>query len=825
MYWHELRLIEIVAPAGYGKTTFAALWLHTLSNHPADDRPTAIWLALDPAQNSATQFTHQLGEVLNSQFPALEEFFALARAGQITTHRLAEACCREIGTSARPVLLVIDDFHVAQDEEIHAFIQHLVDDAPDTLHLMLLSRTPPPLRIHRLARAHAVVVLEEADLRLDHEEFERFAAAVGLQADPNHEIERRSAGWILGLHMLAMSSRTRTSAQTPAPGNARMLADFFDTEILAPLPPPLRTLLVETSVLPFLSTPLVAAAAALDPAHCDEMLCSAAASNVFINVFGEDHASYRLHPLFREHLLRLPGAGPDPLRRRAAAWLAAHGEIDAALDLLPPSCEDDAVEIITRAAHHALLHHELSSVRRWLARLPEARVAASPRLSLDAAWHSLFSDSRDLRPHVERARAALAVNAVIEPDEYCGEVEVLDAWCLYLEGRNDAALNAVRAAERNISAKPTITAAYVAMLQALSSQGEDDFLARSALLHRSAALFHQAGYTHGAVIATMMLNSLKLRYCDLPGALASCDYALGILAHAHQSHSPIACEIHLARAELLYFMGRIAEARIDFQRAIQLADIGAYLVHVYLQLCDLHEHRTEAIDDVEDVRLWTPAAASLNPISISMFGYVRILRDQHLGRPDRCWQTVESIGILPTDLQPHHPDAVWMAVLAGAVLGNRPIPNLDDLLHAFIHRTHETQYLWMHARTRALLIVHYERTGRHELALAALRDLKPDVERWQAPRLLQDFAEIRTLLALPKHQPSLDSEPQHPFNLSIQELRVLRLLTAGRSTDDMAAELVVSRETLRTHLRRCFRKLGVHSRLEAVKAAREAGII
>lgn len=746
--------------------------------------------------------------MLNSQFPALEEFFALARAGQITTHRLAEACCREIGTSARPVLLVIDDFHVAQDEEIHAFIQHLVDDAPDTLHLMLLSRTPPPLRIHRLARAHAVVVLEEADLRLDHE-----------------EIERRSAGWILGLHMLAMSSRTRTSAQTPAPGNARMLADFFDTEILAPLPPPLRTLLVETSVLPFLSTPLVAAAAALDPAHCDEMLCSAAASNVFINVFGEDHASYRLHPLFREHLLRLPGAGPDPLRRRAAAWLAAHGEIDAALDLLPPSCEDDAVEIITRAAHHALLHHELSSVRRWLARLPEARVAASPRLSLDAAWHSLFSDSRDLRPHVERARAALAVNAVIEPDEYCGEVEVLDAWCLYLEGRNDAALNAVRAAERNISAKPTITAAYVAMLQALSSQGEDDFLARSALLHRSAALFHQAGYTHGAVIATMMLNSLKLRYCDLPGALASCDYALGILAHAHQSHSPIACEIHLARAELLYFMGRIAEARIDFQRAIQLADIGAYLVHVYLQLCDLHEHRTEAIDDVEDVRLWTPAAASLNPISISMFGYVRILRDQHLGRPDRCWQTVESIGILPTDLQPHHPDAVWMAVLAGAVLGNRPIPNLDDLLHAFIHRTHETQYLWMHARTRALLIVHYERTGRHELALAALRDLKPDVERWQAPRLLQDFAEIRTLLALPKHQPSLDSEPQHPFNLSIQELRVLRLLTAGRSTDDMAAELVVSRETLRTHLRRCFRKLGVHSRLEAVKAAREAGII
>jgi LuxR family maltose regulon positive regulatory protein len=818
VHWRELRLIEVVAPAGYGKTTFTALWLHALSNLPAAQRPVVLWLALDPLHGGIVQFTQQLGEMLATHFPALTEFFALAHAEQIGIPQLVAACRRAIDDSPRPILLVIDDFHLAQDAEIHALIQALLDDAPKTLHLMLLSRTPPPLRVHQLVRNHTIAVLEEQDLRLDHEEFERFAAAASLPAERRREIEHRSAGWILGMHMLSTSSRTTHSAQATFDNND-MLAQFFDTEILARLSEPARSMLIATAVLPFLNISLVAAATALDPRHCAELLRSAAAANAFINVFGEDEVGYRLHPLFREHLLRHPDAGPALLRSRAATWLAEHDQVDAALDLLLPQLPQEAAAIVTVAGRRALLKHELADARRWMAMLPDAVIAASPRLALDAAWLCLFSEGVNLRTHVSRALDTLAAASDVPP-ELRGDAAVLDAWCLFLEGRADEAHDAVMLASRCLGDTPSISAAYLHILHTLTPSAPDDLYARITALQRSAAIFRQVGYEHGAAVAASSIAAIKLRYGDPAGALASFEYALGILTNIHFGRSSLASEMRCHYAEILLFMGRVDDARREFAQAAEFTQVVLHYPRTFMQLCDLYQRGTAAVDDAADAAEWAALVTSANPVMLSIIGVVRILRDYQRGRPERCWQTIESIGIFPHQLTPDLPDPIRFAVLAGAVLSNRNVPDLAEILQHTCDHLAATHNHWLGLRLRILRTIDLVHRGDLATAAAELQCLQTEVDRIHLPLLLSPFTELRRLTSTPA------LATQHlDHGLSAQEVRVLQLLDVGRSTDDIAAELFISRETVRSHLRKCFRKLNAHTRVAAITAARQAGIL
>jgi LuxR family maltose regulon positive regulatory protein len=828
--WRDLGLIRIVARAGYGKTTLAGMLLHTLAALPAEERPAAVWVSLDVNDGGRDAFLRRMDDALRPHFPELGEIFALERSNQCRIPQLVEACVRAFAAHPVPVVLVIDDCHLL-DDDARAALQAFLDGAPDALHLLLLSRTPLALRISRRLLDRRVLHLGEDDLRLDHEEFDRALSASGLamlSPAQRAEVERRTEGWILGLQMMAASPHARSGALFP-PSRNMMLDDFFDAEIFAPLPDHVRRFLLAVAVLPFITRELAAAALDRPADECDALLQEIAVSNVFVTSFaGNSTASgeaasigHRLHPLLREHLLRQPGAGDDDVRRRAAAWLAEHGEVDAALNLLLPHLVAAAADIVAVAGRRAVLQHEQADAQRWMKRLPEAAIAASPRLALDAAWLCLFSDGGDLHVHVARAQAAIAAAGDVA-DELRGDAAVLDAWRLLLEGRPDAARAATLEAARLLGDAPSIPAAYVQILNALTVPDDADVSVRAAALQRSIDIFLQVGYAHGAVIANSFLGTLKTRYCDPVGALASFEYAIGILTNMHFGRSSLAAEVCVWRAEILLFMGRLDEARKEFVHASEFMQGVDYYPRVYAQLCDLYQHGAAAIDDVADSAAWAAIVAALNPVMLSIVGMARILRDYGLGRPERCWQTVESIGILPHQITSDTPHAITLAVLAGAVLGGRSSPEITDVLARMRVEMQKTHDYWIDLRLHVLQVIDLVKRDDIAAASAHMQELSSRVEAVHMPLLISP---CRELCALTQQQRQQSVTAASHFGLSIQELRVLVLLAAGRSTDEMAAELFVSRETLRTHLRRCFRKLDVHNRMDAVHVARQWNLV
>jgi len=209
---------------------------------------------------------------------------------------------------------------------------------------------------------------------------------------------------------------------------------------------------------------------------------------------------------------------------------------------------------------------------------------------------------------------------------------------------------------------------------------------------------------------------------------------------------------------------------------------------------------------------------------LSIIGVVRILRDHCAGRPERCWQTIESIGIYPHQLTPDVPDPIRFAVLAGAVLSGRNVQDLDEILRRACDQLADAHNHWLGLRLRILRTIDLVRRGDHAAAAGEFQRLQPEVDRMCMPLLLSPFdallGDLRTRAA--SLAPAAQSLNQ---TLSQQEIRVLQLLDVGRSTDDIAAELFISRETVRSHLRRCFRKLGAHTRVAAINAARQAGIL
>jgi ATP/maltotriose-dependent transcriptional regulator MalT len=193
---------------------------------------------------------------------------------------------------------------------------------------------------------------------------------------------------------------------------------------------------------------------------------------------------------------------------------------------------------------------------------------------------------------------------------------------------------------------------------------------------------------------------------------------------------------------------------------------------------------------------------------------------------------VETLRVLPADLRAEMPDLLWIAVLNGAMANPRQWPQLGALLGDFRRRLESTRNSWLALRVRAMQVVHYLHGDDQAAAEAELDALLPEIERSGMLRTVLDWPQLEPLLA--RSQASfaqrLSGMFRHgvlagfPFGLSEHEMRVLRGIAANSSTAEIARKMFIETSTVRKHLVNLFRKMGVHSRAEAVHAAREAGL-
>ncbi len=411
------RLTAITAPAGYGKTTLVNQWC-------AEHEHPVAWLSLDDQDDEPRRFwsyvTGALEHTRLGHQDAIRRYLD-APGGEHIEGALTALINTLIEQSIEYVTLILDDYHLIQNPDIHRQMTFLVDHAPPALHLVLLSRTEPPLPLSRWRVKGWMDGLHASDLAFSETECSAFFndyMGLALDADNIRSIWQRTEGWAAAMQLAALSGRSAGSGQSsPAVfndgDNSRHISDYILTEILEQQPAEIRDFLLKTSVCRRLSAALCNSI--LERNDAQSILDQLVYANLFIIPLDTRDQWFRYHDLFREALAqRFRQTQPEAYRElhaRAIRWLLEEDHLQEAIVQLIQLEDWDWLEQVLEQYGNNLIHtgfHEL--VHNWLQHLSDERITENPRLMMLQIWALFFLNRlNNIEPLLEQLEDTLDI--------------------------------------------------------------------------------------------------------------------------------------------------------------------------------------------------------------------------------------------------------------------------------------------------------------------------------------------------------------------------------------------------------------------------------
>jgi LuxR family transcriptional regulator, maltose regulon positive regulatory protein len=403
-------LILISAPAGYGKTSLVVDWLTQRSRlgqrSTLGQRPGLItaWVSLDENDNDLDSFFRYLTTAVHNTYaparPCANTQALLGAPQPPPVETIAGTLINDLTGLPRPLLLVLDDYHLITHPAIRQVMATLVRHLPDTLRLLLITRMDPTLPLLTRRRAQQQLLeVRAADLRLAMDEARAVLTQIsGADVDEATVtlLEEQTEGWAIGLQLAGLSLREQEDpaafVRTFQTRHHRLIMDFLLDEVLAAQSQPVLDFLLKTSVLERLCDPLCATVVGEGVGDKQPLLADLASSGLFLVALDEERTWYRYHRLFRDLLLRRLAQvwGPDKtagLHRQAGTWLAGHGFTEEALRHFLAAGDVNAAAVLVEERRHDLLNQgETHRLARWLGSLPEEVIARHPALLQLKAW-------------------------------------------------------------------------------------------------------------------------------------------------------------------------------------------------------------------------------------------------------------------------------------------------------------------------------------------------------------------------------------------------------------------------------------------------------
>ncbi|MFK1577472.1 LuxR C-terminal-related transcriptional regulator [Pseudomonas aeruginosa] len=390
------RLLLIAAPAGFGKSSLAIEFCESL-----DPRWQSLWLGLSSRESDPGRFLERLLDGLRQYHPTLgEEALGLLKMRQrhqpFAFETWLDDLLDELGPCLdpqRPLLLVLDDYHLAQGAVLDRCLQFLLNHLPEGLVLLVTSRQRPDWHLARLRLSRQLLELSEQDLRLTAEESGALMAASGLELDEDalDALLERSEGWVAGLRLWLLARGDPEEQVSPGVHGAdELIRDYLLEEVIERQPPEVQAFLAQTARFERFCAELCDtvreagdSAAILD--HLQQ-------HQVFLVPLDENGQWFRYHHLFSDLLLArpLPDFGPSAgsLHLRACGWFSRHGLLDQAVEqALRAGQPDVAASLVQNLSEEQLLAEQnIATLLRWKMDLPDSLLASTPRLILLYGW-------------------------------------------------------------------------------------------------------------------------------------------------------------------------------------------------------------------------------------------------------------------------------------------------------------------------------------------------------------------------------------------------------------------------------------------------------
>ena len=437
----------VCGPAGSGKTAL----LSSVLGRASDER--VAWVSLEPGDDDPARFWEAILTSLSlaGAAPAGSALAALAAPVRDSRNAFMPLLVNALAELPEPVVLVLDDVHVARSRECLSDLGFLVLHAPDTLRLVLGARADPAIPLHVLRVRGRLVEVRAADLAFTESEAAALFVAHGVDLAPDlvAALCARTEGWGAGLRLAAHSLQGRDDPERfvkEFAGDDRVVGDYLLAEVLDRQPPRLRTFLLRTSIVDRVCGDL--ADALTSQGSSSDILAELERTNGFVLGVDSRREWFRYHLLFAK-LLRTRAARElgDELPRlhdRAARWYAAHGMGSEALQHAVSAANWDlAVELVAEHWFDLFVRGQGSAIRTLVDVLPAERQRGDAELAAALACAAFeVGDAEAGASHLQHARDAEAVLPPERRRRYLETLALARLYCARLDGDFESALEA-----------------------------------------------------------------------------------------------------------------------------------------------------------------------------------------------------------------------------------------------------------------------------------------------------------------------------------------------------------------------------------------------
>jgi LuxR family transcriptional regulator, maltose regulon positive regulatory protein len=574
---NERRLTLVDAPTGYGKTMLVAAWCAQRADAGAR---TVSWLSLSPADNDPMLFARYLIGALQGVGSVRELPEPMLDAPEATPTAWMRSLVNELADASEEITLVLDDYHVVTEPACHALVQFLLDRGPSSLHLIICTRTEPPLGLGTLRVAGELAELRTADLRFTLDEAAALLVQVeGLPLDEEAvaSLAERTEGWAAGLYLAALWLRGRAGTEADLErfaGDNRHVVDYLSELVLDQLDDEVREFLLMTSIADRVSTPLCEAITTTPVAG---MLEQIERSNLFLVPLDDTRTWYRYHHLFGEMLRsELARRHPDllpALHRRASRWYREHGLISEAIEQATSAGDyHDAAQMISEQWLAIGRWGGEATLRRWLDAFGPDELQNHPQLALICAFLTGVSGGTEIEfwRWLELAEQGLADDhsTITGTASLRGGVQMLRSAFGYRNIRTATAeaLRTARLEAETDGVFRVVALANLAFLLYLSGDPARARLALSEAIRDPLAQRRPYGYLFA--LSTSALISLDEGDGDRGERTAA--QALSYAEAAGLSENQVAGLLHVAIGRALSAAGRLGSARTRLEHGLTL---------------------------------------------------------------------------------------------------------------------------------------------------------------------------------------------------------------------------------------------------------------
>ena len=847
----ESKLLLLSAPAGYGKTTLLSAWAH------ASSRPVA-WFSLDAVDNDRTRFLTYLIHALRHVHAQVgRHTLDLLTSQQPQSTEIVLTPLINEFLSAPRMVLVVDNYHVIEEQQIHEALLFLLEHLPENLHLIIASRIDPPLPLARLRARHQLRELRTGELRFQREESAAFltkSMKLPLQDETITALDERIEGWVTGLQLAALSLQGQPQQSINSlTGIHHFVFDYLAEEVMQHLSTPLQEFLLKTSILTHLQASLCEAVTG--QASGQSQLELLERSNLFLTPLDAEHTWYHYHPLFAEFLQkrlrqRTPELIPE-LLIRASIWCEQHHYPDEAIQYaLAAGQHLHAAQLIAHHARTLLAKREHSTLLHWIEQLPIDIIQTQPQLCIAYCWTLLFTfQSERMAPLLQRVQDILDAtpeSADEATQQLRGEIAAIQATQASLQGDLKQAIIHSQYALAHLPAEDLWTRGTLAFFQGVAQYVTGNMLKAQHAYREALSLNRSTGNHALSLLVHCYLARLSVTVGKLQDARRILETAW---TQAEQYDRQLSFEGGLLAVELgniYYQQNEMDAAYTMLTRGIETGKTMAatgVLRAGYTALARWYQARGQE----EEVRnlLWQIDQIQQPARVLWIEAELQAYRLQ--------WETMhqhETTLALKHAVQEGEPPPISVLTeitylaQARALITVADYDTATNLLERLLHHAEEEQRTGSIINITMLQAKAFSARGDQAPALKAIqkalalaapeRYMRVFLDEGEPVKAVLQHAATHGIQATYAMQllgafPTATSSIPHPQPLldplSERELEVLHCITKGQSNQAIADHLQVSLNTVKTHMSHIFAKLHVNSRTQAVARANELQLL